>query len=209
MLYFANPCGPEVLAAMKLGQHLGYIDTPRQGNIRPAEVLWCADNGAFGKGFEEGRWLRFLERNANDLELCAFATAPDVVGDATETLKRSTPWFRPVRELGYQVALVGQDGLGDLDVPWDDFDAFFIGGSTEWKLGPEAKSLVDIARAKGKWVHMGRVNSYKRARYAASIGCDSVDGTYLTYGPKVNLPRLLSWMERINAPQLFDITTAS
>ena len=30
---------------------------------------------------------------------------------------------------------------------------------------------------RGKWVHMGRVNSTRRIRYAASIGCDSVDGT--------------------------------
>ena len=27
------------------------------------------------------------------------------------------------------------------------------------------------------------------------IGCDSVDGTYLTFGPDVNLPRLLDWLE--------------
>jgi len=199
MLYFANPCGPEVVAAMKLGQHLGYIDTPRQGNVRPSDVFWCADNGAFSKNFDETQWLKFLERNAEDQVLCAFATAPDVVGDAVETLKRSASWYQPVRELGYKVALVGQDGLESLEIPWDEFDAFFIGGSTEWKLGSHAREIAQAAQGRGKWVHMGRVNSYKRARYAASIGCDSVDGTYLTYGPRVNLPKLLSWMERINA----------
>jgi hypothetical protein len=44
VLYLANPCGnPAITAAMRAGD-LGYIDTPKQGNTRPAGVLWCADN---------------------------------------------------------------------------------------------------------------------------------------------------------------------
>jgi hypothetical protein len=50
------------------------------------------------------------------------------------------------------------------------------------------------AKAHGKHVHMGRVNSERRFKYAASIGCDSCDGTFLTYGPDVNLPRLMAWL---------------
>ncbi|MGW4639577.1 hypothetical protein ACWEN6_13665 [Sphaerisporangium sp. NPDC004334] len=49
-------------------------------------------------------------------------------------------------------------------------------------------------------VHMGRVNSETRARYAAHLGCASVDGTYLTYGPRTNLPKVLGWMAAINDP---------
>jgi hypothetical protein len=91
------------------------------------------------------------------------------------------------------VAFVAQDGLESLTVPWDDFDVLFIGGTTEWKLGPQARALVADAKARGKWVHMGRVNSERRYRYAHAIGCDSVDGTYLTFGPDENLPKLLRW----------------
>jgi hypothetical protein len=29
---------------------------------------------------------------------------------------------------------------------------------------------------------------------AKRMGCDSADGTFLAYGPDVNLPRLLSWL---------------
>ena len=54
------------------------------------------------------------------------------------------------------------------------------------------------AKAHGKWVHMGRVNSLKRLQYAAAIGCDSADGTYLTFGPAKNLPRLLGWLAEVN-----------
>lgn len=44
---------------------------------------------------------------------------------------------------------------------------------------------------------MGRVNSERRYRYALAIGCDSADGTYLTFGPDQNLPDVLAW-SRLN-----------
>lgn len=195
-LYFANPCSEDVRAAMVKGK-LGFIDTPAQGNKRPEGLkIWCADNGRFGKGWPgHDAWLRWLERQSVDAETCAFATAPDVVGDAAATMRESLPYLQRVRDLGYSVAFVGQNGLEQLEVPWDDFDAFFIGGDTDWKLGEAARNLAEAAKARGKWVHMGRVNSRKRYRYARSIGCDSVDGTYLTFGPSVNLPKLMRWLD--------------
>lgn len=193
MLYFANPTGSAV-DAMRDG-HLGYIDTPKQGNRRPPGVTWCADNGRYGKGWPgHDDWWRWLEANAADAPTCAFATAPDVVGDATATLADSLPWLPRIRALGYPAALVAQDGLEALPVPWDAFDVLFIGGSTEWKLGRHARALVREAKVRGKRAHMGRVNSARRYRYAAAIGCDTADGTYLTFGPDVNLPKLLGWV---------------
>lgn len=194
VLYFANPCGPKVITMMRAGD-LGYIDTPHQQNTRPLGVTWCADNGCFSSRFEESHWWAFLKRNAAYADSCKFAVAPDVVGDAAATIARSAPWMPKIRALGYPVAFVGQDGLEDLAVPWGDFDAFFIGGSTEWKLGSAAADLARAARKRGKWVHMGRVNSKKRITYADSIGCHSADGTFLTFGPTVNLPKLARWFE--------------
>jgi hypothetical protein len=46
---------------------------------------------------------------------------------------------------------------------------------------------------------MGRVNSYKRLKYAHDIGCQSADGTYVAFGPDVNLPKCLEWVRRVNA----------
>ena len=74
----------------------------------------------------------------------------------------------------------------------------FLGGSTDWKLGPAARALTAEAKRRGKRVHMGRVNSLKRLRYADAIGCDSADGTCLTYAPDANLPRLLAWLRDVN-----------
>lgn len=193
ILYYANPCGPNVLKAMQDGL-LGFIDTPAQGNARPEGVRWCADNGCFSDKWDEGKWLRFLTRNVGGVATCDFATLPDVVGDAAETLKKSSPWIGPVKELGYPVAFVAQDGQESVPIPWGDIDAIFIGGTTEFKLGAYSRDLVAEAKSRGLWAHMGRVNSRKRFRYASSIGCDSADGTYLTFGPDTNLPKLLSWV---------------
>ena len=192
MLYLANPCSPQVVQAMRDGL-LGYIDTPAQGNKRPDGVTWCADNGCYSsKKWDEAGWWKFLTDNANRAGSCLFAVAPDVVGDAAATLAKSAPWMPRIRALGYPVAFVAQDGLEHIDIPWDDFDVLFVGGTTQWKLANAWPYILD-AKARGKRVHMGRVNSRKRYRFARDMGCDSADGTFLTFGPDVNLPRLLSW----------------
>ena len=197
--YYANPTVQRVIDVMLAGK-LGFISTPAQGNKRPPGVRWCADNGCYGKGYPgDVAWFGWLESQMADAGSCAFATAPDAVGDATATLARSGPWLSRVRSLGYPVALVAQDGLESLPVPWDDFDVLFIGGTTTWKLGSGPRSLVQVAAARGMPVHMGRVNSLRRLRYAVDIGCTSADGTYLTFGPDTNLPKLLRWLEKENS----------
>lgn len=199
MRYLANPSTQTVRDVMAAGR-LDMIATPKQGNALPADVTWCADNGCFGQGYPgDDAWFAWLQTyTAEERSRCLFATAPDVVGDAAATLNRSMPWLPRIRALGYPAAFVAQNGLEDIDVHWDAFDALFVGGDTAWKLGPHARALVAEARARGKWVHMGRVNSERRLRYAAAIGCDSADGTYLAFGPDVNLPNVLAWLRGVN-----------
>jgi hypothetical protein len=99
-------------------------------------------------------------------------------GDADATLERFREWHVWVCHL--PLAFVLQDGSERPGrVPWDapGLAGVFVGGSDEWKLGPEAARLVREARARGLSAHMGRVNSEKRIRYAKSIGCTSIDGT--------------------------------
>lgn len=197
MLYFGNPSSPRIREAMSAGE-IGFIDTPKQQNIREPSTVWCADNGCFGKGYPgDVEYLAWLAKHQATAESCLFATAPDVVGDAKATLKRSAPFLPVIRALGYPAALVAQDGLENMPVPWDTFDVLFIGGSTDWKLGPDARGLVAEAKARGKYVHMGRVNSGKRYRYAHEIGCDSVDGTALTFAPDQRLTEVLGWVRGV------------
>lgn len=192
MRYFANPSSLAVVEHMKAGL-IGFIDTPRQRNTRPPGVAWIADNGCYSNKWQADHWWSFLTRHADDARHCWFATAPDVVGDADATLRRSTPWLTRIRELGYRVAYVAQDGIENHPPPYDDIDCVFIGGTTQFKLGAQARDVITQAHEHSLITHMGRVNSEKRYRYARTLGCASVDGTYLTFGPDTNLPKLLAW----------------
>jgi hypothetical protein len=112
-----------------------------------------------------------------------------------------------IRAIGYPAALVFQDGIEILPIPWDEFDAVFLCGSTTWKLGPAA-DLAAEARGRGIPVHLGRVNSLRRLRHAARIGATSADGTLLAFGPDRHLPRLLSWLHTIQPPPTAATTPA-
>jgi len=52
---------------------------------------------------------------------------------------------------------------------------------------------VTEAKRRGLHVHMGRVNSRRRAHYAASIGCGSYDGTSGCKFPDANLAKQTAW----------------
>ena len=186
---------------------LGCMTTPAQGNQVPDGALYACDNGKFGKGWPGAeRWFDWLCRTVERYgpDLCLWAVAPDVPFDAVGTLAESRPWLARIRALGIPAAFAAQDGCENGLLPWDEFDVLFLAGSTEWKVGPIAEQLAREAKARGKDVHMGRVNSRKRLRTADWFGCDSADGTYLAYGPDVNLPRLLAWVDELgHTPSLF------
>lgn len=117
-----------------------------------------------------------------------FVTAPDVAFDWEKTLKASLPVLPLIRAAlpdAYVAALVLQDGATVQNLPWGEFDALFIGGSTEWKVGEVARQITAEANRRGKWVHMGRVNSGHRLAIAHSMGVGSVDGTYLLHATEL------------------------
>lgn len=197
MRYYANPSTLMILDAIHAGD-LGAIVTPKQGNIIPYdEVDWCADNGCFSDAWRESHWWAWLR---NLPRSCRFAVAPDVFLPSAEshaaTLARWADFGPAMRRHGFPVAFVAQVGCTADAIP-ADADALFIGGTTEWKLSHDAAACVAEAKRRGMWVHMGRVNSERRLRIAASWGVDSADGTYLTFGPDCNLPRLLGWLRRL------------
>jgi len=161
---------------------LGRLVTPRHYcSLREhAGWPWAADNDCF-QGLDPDAYIAMLDALIGVPGQCLFVTVPDVVADAPATARSFEIWWRALARRGLPAALVAQDGLEHLGcwlaMTWPRIDALFIGGSTSWKLGPAAEALVGEAKRRGKWVHMGRVNSARRIRYAASIGCDSVDGT--------------------------------
>jgi hypothetical protein len=176
--------------------------TPRMRNRHPGGI-WAADSGCYNRATYLGddAYLRFLDKYANTPG-CLFATAPDVVGDHAATLQLWDQWHPKLADRDYTPAFVCQDGATVDTVPWDTLGAVFVGGTTEWKLGPDALQIVGTARKRGVWTHMGRVNSGKRFRYAQAIGCDSVDGTLIAFGPDQHLPRVIAWGRQEAVPGL-------
>lgn len=163
----------------------------------PQGVLWALDNGCFTRPQEYRDELLFktLDTLSAFRRDCLFVVAPDVVGSARLTWERSQPVLPTIRARGYSAAFVAQDGLTVASMPdWDAFDALFIGGSTAFKLSAEAQALIHAARTHGKWVHMGRVNTLRRLRYAYYEGCHSVDGTAVAFRPDELAADLTRWM---------------
>lgn len=167
--------------------------------------IFAADNGCFaqGKSYSDDKFLEWL--NSLNRQACLFATAPDVVADAVGTRKRAYPMLPKIRKLGFKAAFVVQDGETADQILWDELDAIFVGGSTDWKLSQAAGDIVAEAKRRGKWVHMGRVNSFKRMRLAAAIGCDSVDGTYLAFEPDNRKEKIKEWIKMLNKQPLLNL----
>lgn len=196
MLYLANPSTPSVRDAMSQGL-LGCIDTPAQGNKRHPGWAWAADNGCFSDKWNAGKWFGWLD--GMDPTGCLFAVVPDVVADADATDARWARYSAAVKALGFPAAYVTQNGCHAIP---EDADAIFTGGDDAWKLGDQARRLMRQAKERGLWCHMGRVNSLRRLKLAATDGYDSVDGTYLAFGPDTNLPKLLRFLRWANEPHL-------
>lgn len=163
---------------------IGHIEgLPR---IRPVALnacqVWGLDNSVYTGKFEVNSWLRRVESLQQWREKCLFVTIPDVVGDSLATLAQ----FREYRAMvqGWPVAFVSQDGIREHAgrIPWDDFDCLFIGGSNEHKLGKEGGWILAEAKRRGKWVHVGRINSVYRIEEIFWMA-DSWDGTTLSRSP--------------------------
>jgi hypothetical protein len=178
---------------------LGQLLTPATGNnverIIKNGLPWACDNGCF-TGFDEIAYLRMVKKVQGKPGL-VFVTMPDVVGNSKATRELFELWY-PIFKKYYDVPLayVLQNGVSENEIPWDKIAAVFVGGDTEWKLGEEAARLVKAAKEKCKWVHMGRVNSFRRLDYAIQIGCDSADGSKYSMFPNAHIPKALEHLKR-------------
>ncbi len=210
MIYYANPCGLAVYDAMLRGD-LGCITTPVQGNVTfPAEIDTIADNGCFSDRWDERSWWSWLIGLPRTIR---FAVCPDVYdpngGECHEaTVERWERFATRMKVAGFTPAFVCQVGA----TPWNlpaDAEVLFLGGTTEWKLGPDAEAIT-MEWGDTRWVHMGRVNSLRRLRIAQRWGCRSVDGTYLIKAPDICLPRLLRFLRTVdNEAQQQDLFAVS
>lgn len=148
------------------GTNYALIDDPK--------VEWAADNFFYTDQDVEA-WLRFIDRfDENRQRRPLFVTLPDMPFDAMRTLELFQHFKKRTNELPR--ALVLQDGIERVQIPWDDIKAVFIGGSDRFKYSPEAIRAAKTAKALGKHVHVGRVNTAARVRNWLSLA-DTIDGS--------------------------------
>lgn len=177
------------------GGRLGHLLTPKNRcgvrYVLQTGLPWAVDNGAFNC-WNPVAFRRLLGRVERKPRLL-FIACPDRVGDARATLELFDAWADEVAAAG-PVAFVAQDGQEALPVPWERFSALFVGGSTAWKLSKAAQDLSAEAKRRGKWLHVGRVNSKRRMRFCWSMKADSIDGSSASMFGNIKIPKYLDWL---------------
>jgi hypothetical protein len=163
-------------------------------------MRWAADNQAFTKGFDPVVFFPWLEAMAPYKSTCLFVACPDVIGDAEATLVRFGEYRAQFGD--WPVALVAQDGLEFFRFPpAHQWQALFVGGTTEWKMSMGAIECIQRARELGKHIHIGRVNWLQRYRHFQSLpGSErfTCDGTRTRYE---RTRAIEAWREYMASPK--------
>lgn len=182
-------------AVRKHPNHFGWFLTPRKRGIprtlKAGHGKFGTDTDCFNKAFDLSRYIQWLHKLQPWSHRSLFAPCPDVVGDWTATLDKFW-WSQPIiASTGHPVAIVLQDGATAETVPWHLINAVFLGGhpDTGWKMSQDALTLLQEARQRGKWCHVGRVNSQKRISHFWGVAHSS-DGTFIAKSPDKALRRL-------------------
>lgn len=175
--------------------NIGHLLTPGNGNT---ESVWstglpvAGDNECFNK-LNKPAFIAMCKAMRGRGVL--WVACPDVVADARSSILRFQMWAPVLDYYGLPIAFVAQDGQEGLPVPWDRIRCLFIGGSTAWKLGYHAARLIQEAKRRDKWVHIGRVNTQGRERLFDALGADSTDGTAYSRFSKTYIPGALARRE--------------
>lgn len=199
---------------LMVGKHLPHYDHPQLGRLvtpRVKEQLkwtdanrdWACDNDAY-LAWNHQAFVRMLDDvHHTPNHRLKFIAVPDVVADWPATIDRFRHWVAAVERVG-PVAIVLQDGATITSVPWERINAVFVGGTTEWKLSSQSEALILEARWRDKWVHVGRVNTWRRLKWAMAHGADSVDGTKWAMFTDTYLPDTLEAISSPTQPHLWD-----
>ena len=173
-IYLDNSPHKIAVKSHKYNYDFGQFRTPLTKYAIAEGTGWVLDNGAFS-GFDRESFIR-MQTVALDDDDCEWIVIPDKVGDHDETLRLFDEWMKEFDIPAHKAAFVAQNGCSHSLVPWEDIGCLFIGGTNEFKDSVGALNLAIEATNRGKWVHVGRVNSSVRLLHWFHL-CDSIDGS--------------------------------
>ena len=155
--------------------------------------------------WNEGKFLKLVDRAAGCRVPPLFLIVPDVVGDCRATLESWHKWYPQLKDLGWPLAFAVQDGMLDSNIP-DNADLIFVGGTQEWKFKTMAHWCQKFP------CHVGQVNTGKRLYEAHQAGAWSVDGTGWFRDPRsfLDLVKYLEivWGDRIEPKEVIRVKKA-
>lgn len=166
---------------------IGWCISPDGWKNPPTYMPYALDNGSF-IDWQPALFMEMLCKSTK-FHRPLFIVVPDMVADPEITLRKWHYWHLRIAPFG-PLAFACQDGMEPENVP-QKATCCFIGGTTRWKL-KNAHRFKGISPC----LHIGRVNTYQRLRWAEEIGADSVDGTGWFRGDKDQRAGLIEWFEQ-------------
>lgn len=189
--YVSTPTGARCLAACRAhgyrefacpvrGVMRGGVRRIGRRGVEPHLERVALDNGAwlfhvYGKPADFGPFADALQSIG---ERCDFVVAPDIVAGGLASLALSESWISRCLDASPVVLIPVQDGMHTDDVRGllGPRVGVFVGGSTAWKW-TTVPEWARIGVESGAHVHVGRVNTERRARLCADLGVTSADGS--------------------------------
>lgn len=179
-----------------------------QWDALEAGCYWILDNGQYRDKWTWTLWWKFLQAMLSYTDRCLGIAIPDRFSwiDKRNKIPRSDNhiltlhyfkvYHQIVKDLGYPVALVTQDGMTPEMIPWHLIDCLFVGGTDYHKRQLEADALISEAKRLGKWVHIGRVQAGS-TMLTYWPQADSFDGTTLIKNPIQQVKSINNGLDRI------------
>jgi hypothetical protein len=174
-----------------------------RGQLPPRRNPWFYDNGAYvdfqaGSEFGANQFMRDLRaiRSWTDSKMMVepdFIVIPDKVAAGAASLQFSLEWMEVCKGAEAPLYLAVQDEMnGDeaMDVVRRyRLQGLFVGGTLDWKIST-APYWLNLAREAGVKLHIGRVGTADRVKWARMIGADSIDSS-LPLWSEANMARFL------------------
>lgn len=140
---------------------------------KSGSINYGLDNGAFTR-FRTRAFTRMAAHAIAD-DNCLWIAVPDFPMCAYSTIGLFRHWEKVIQGKRAFVLQNDIDRYSSL-IPWNKIVAVFVGGDDRFKESSTAVELAKEAKDRGKWVHVGRVNTVRRLDFWEPYA-DSVDGS--------------------------------